>query len=187
MIVFSAPTAGTYVYPDVAQTALVSREAQRRALSFDPLSPVTIVVSFAPGDTVAAVAPPSSTRIDIGLPAVSIRSPADQTIAQLLSFEQLGPDWDGNHAAAPISSSIKGARTFLRALSPESQIPQPTLHANGNVLLFVNGPDGYAELEFLDDRRIEFFASRDDRQWSEEIQFNGRSLPEGLSAIGFAI
>src|SRR5262245_26822490 len=118
-----------FVYPEMAQTAVVSRDAQQRALTLDPLAPITITVSFKPGDTFAAPVTPSPTRIDIDLPAVSSRTPADLIIAKLLSFDRLGEDWDGNHAAAPVSSSISGARTFLRALSPESQIPQPTLHA----------------------------------------------------------
>jgi hypothetical protein len=79
------------------------------------------------------------------------RAPADLVVAQLLRMEKWNADWDGNGAAKPSEFSLKDARAFIRALSPESIIPQATLHADGHTILFVNSAEDYAELEFLED------------------------------------
>jgi hypothetical protein len=115
------------------------------------------------------------------------KTQADRTIAQLVGFEMLDADWDGNEAARPLGFSIKDAREFIRALAPESIIPRPALHADGHAILFIRGPDSYAELEFLGARRIGFYARRGEKEWGEEFSFDGRALPAGLSEIGFAI
>src|SRR5215831_16177284 len=85
------------------------------------------------------------------------QGPADLAVAQLLRMEEWDADWDGNGAAKPLGFSLKDARAFIRALSPESVIPKATLHADGHTILFVNGPEIYAELEFLEDHRIGFY------------------------------
>jgi hypothetical protein len=115
------------------------------------------------------------------------QSPADSAIVQLLRLEKLDADWDGNEAARPLDYSIKDARAFVRMLSPESIIPRATLHADGHAILFVREPDLYAELEFLGDNKIGFYARRGGEKWSEEFIFDGQSLPEGLSQIGFSL
>ncbi len=113
--------------------------------------------------------------------------PADLAVAQLLRMEEWDADWDGNGAAKPLGFSLKDARAFVRALSPESIMPKATLHANGHTILFVNGPEVYAELEFLEDHRIGFYVRRGGDEWTDEISFDGRTLPEGLLRAGFAV
>jgi len=115
------------------------------------------------------------------------RCPADLAVAQLLRMEKWDADWDGNGAAKPLDFSLKDARAFVRALSPESIIPKATLHADGHAILFVNGPEVYAELEFLEDRRIAFYVRRGGAEWTDAISFDGRPLPEGLLRAGFAV
>jgi hypothetical protein len=112
---------------------------------------------------------------------------ADRAIAQLLSFERLDADWDGNQAAKPLAFSIRYAREFIRALAPESVIPRPALHADGHVILFERGANSYSELEFLEGRRIGFYARRGSQEWNEEFVFDGRTIPGGLLRAGFAI
>lgn len=112
---------------------------------------------------------------------------ADATIRQLVKLSKLEADWDGNEAAAPSEASIREARGFLRRLSPESLMPRATLHADGHAILFVRGDDLYAELEFLGNNKIGFFARRGEQKWSDEFSFDGFSLPEGLSKIGFSL
>ena len=113
--------------------------------------------------------------------------PADLAVAQLLRMEEWDADWDGNGAAKPLGFSLKDARAFVRALSPESIIPKATLHADGHTILFVNGPEAYAELEFLEDHRIGFYVRRGGDEWTDEISFDGRTLPDGLLRAGFAV
>lgn len=114
-------------------------------------------------------------------------TPADSTIGQLVRLGKLEADWDGNDAAKPLDYSIKDARFFLRKLSPGSVIPRATLHADGHAILFVRQPDLYAELEFLGNNKIGFFARRGDQKWGDEFSFDGRSLPDGLRQIGFSL
>jgi hypothetical protein len=115
------------------------------------------------------------------------KTQADRTVSQLIQFQHLHADWDGNEAAKPLPFSLRDARKFVRALAPESIIPRPALHADGHAILFFRGPDVYAELEFLGNKRISFYARRGGRQWSDEFDFDGRTLPEGLLQIGFAV
>jgi hypothetical protein len=113
------------------------------------------------------------------------KTQADHTIAQLIRFQNLGDDWDGSGAARPLSPSIKDARRFIRSLAPESAIPRATLHADGHAVLLLRGANVYAELEFLGQGRIGFYARRDGQEWGDEFSFDGGALPIGLSQIGF--
>lgn len=117
----------------------------------------------------------------------SLKTPADMAIGQLIRMAQFDDDWDGSGAAKPIVSTINDARAFIRALAPESVIPRATLHADGHAILFVREPDVYGEIEFLGNNKIGFYVSRGSDQWSDEITFDGKSLPEGLCQIGFAV
>jgi hypothetical protein len=102
-------------------------------------------------------------------------------------MEAWDDDWDGNGAAKPLAFSLNEARTFVRALSDESIVPQATLNADGHAILFINKADLYAELEFLEDRRIGYYVRRGGEEWTDEIYFSGRALPEGLSRAGFVV
>jgi hypothetical protein len=64
-------------------------------------------------------------------------------------------------------------------------VPEPTLHADGNALLFYKSDDSYAELEFIPGGVVEFFARRGKTEWSDEFNLDG-PVPEALRAIGFA-
>jgi hypothetical protein len=117
----------------------------------------------------------------------SSRTAADAAIDRLRQLEQLEADWDGSDAAKPLGYSIKEARGFLRKLSPQSIVPGVTLHADGHAILFVHQPEAYAELEFLGQHKIGFYARRGEEKWTGEFLFDGRSLPEGLFQIGFSL
>jgi hypothetical protein len=117
----------------------------------------------------------------------NIESPwtlVDNSISKLLKLRQLSTNWDGYDAAAPNLSSIEYARRFLRSLAPTSVVPEPTLHAGGNALLFYNVGDDYVEIEFFDAGRAEYFATRGDEEWSSEFFIDGAELPAGLREIG---
>jgi hypothetical protein len=134
-----------------------------------------------------AIAEGVSTAQENVSPVESHLTQADLTTAQLLRMERWDFDWDGSEAAKPLPFSLKDARAFIRALAPESVMPRPALHADGHAILFVRGPDKYAELEFLGNQRIGFYARQGGQEWTDEIEFDGRTLPEGLSRIGFAV
>lgn len=111
-------------------------------------------------------------------------TPVDNNISKLLKLGRLGSNWDGYDAAAPNLSSVEYARRFLRSLAPTSVVPEPTLHAGGNALLFYSSDDEYVEIEFFDAGRAEFFATRGDEEWSSEFFIDGAELPAGLREIG---
>ena len=112
---------------------------------------------------------------------------ADLAIRQLIQMAGWDANWDGNGADRPLNYSLLAARAFVRALAPDSIIPRPALHADGHAILFIQGPDYYAELEFLGDRRIGYYARRGRLEWGDEINFDGHVLPQGLSDIGFIV
>ena len=99
--------------------------------------------------------------------------------------EQKGKTRKSASAAKPKRASIDAARSFIRSLAPESIVPQPALHADGNTILFFRADDAYVELEFVD-QKIEFYARRGETEWADELQPGGL-LPVALSEIGFSI
>jgi hypothetical protein len=145
-----------------------------------PYQAVTIKTSIPKND--------STTRaIETGLGLDVAPSSADAAVAQILKFEKIDADWDGSEAAKPLDYSLKEARSFIRKLAPESVIPRPALHADGHAILFVKDADAYAELEFMGNNKISYYARRGGEKWSGEIIFDGGLLPEGLSRIGLSL
>ena len=109
----------------------------------------------------------------------------DLAIRQLLQLAELPYNWDGCGAEKPNKDSIREARRFVRALAPRSRVPRPTLHANGDALLFLRDDDGYTEIEFYSNRRFGYYARRGNKEWAgEDIYFDGFELPTGLKEIG---
>jgi hypothetical protein len=161
-----------------------AQPAQQRVLFLLPSEPRRANATFVAEAAVRG----ASTAQEIAPPLAGYeRTAADLAIAQLLRMEDWDPDWDGNGAAMPLGFSLRDARAFIRTLSPESVIPQATLHADGHTILFVNSADVYAELEFLEGRAIGFYVRRGGQEWTDEIYFDGRTLPEGLLRAGFAV
>jgi hypothetical protein len=67
------------------------------------------------------------------------RRAEDETFAQLFSLEDLGEGWDGEGAAPPTKAAINDAANFLRSLQSFASSLEPALHADGSVLLELNG------------------------------------------------
>jgi hypothetical protein len=179
MITAEAVTLAQVSSAEAAITYVVSQAALPRALVLPKH-----LVPTAMTPTQAAVAP-SVTNTDGAISAQpSLQTSADASVAQLLKLSNLDLNWDGYGAAKPKLASIFAARSFIRSLAPESIVPQPALHADGNAILFFRAPDAYVELEFVD-QKIEFYARRGQAEWADEIQPGG-PLPVALSEIGFS-
>jgi hypothetical protein len=171
----------TYIYSAAPSTAWMSRPAQHRALLIVPgpsQDRGTFVVPAGQFGATVADARPSPP---------SEQTAADIAVGQLLRMAAWDEDWDGNQAAKPLGFSFRQAREFIRALSAESTVPRPALHADGHAILFIRRPDVYAELEFLGDQRISFYARRGEQEWTDEFSFAGRPLPHGLLEVGLAV
>jgi hypothetical protein len=190
-----------YLYgTEPSMTAISGRRAQRREqlvtrelLRRLHLQAHVITQDIADTDRTEQTAASNLSSADRGVTSAEAvltalpKTQADRTVAQLFELGALDADWDGNEAAKPLAFSLDDARDFIRALAPESVIPRPALHADGHAILFLRGPDVYAEIEFLGKKRISFYARRGGQEWSDEIDFDGRTLPPGLSEIGLAI
>jgi hypothetical protein len=164
-----------------SMTAIGSRPAQQRSRSLAQ----TLLV---PGDATFTLTskPQSAASPEEIIPPCETRlTQADIAVGQLCRMQELDADWDGGGAARPLAFSLKEARAFIRALAPESIIPRATLHADGHAILFLRSADTYAELEFLGNNRIGFYARWGGDEWSDEFHFDGRTLPQALSNIGF--
>jgi hypothetical protein len=180
-----AVEASTYLYLYSAQpamTAISSRPAQQRVRIAPYDSYFTAGATFSSKPSVDG----ASSAQENWVPAETPATHADLTVAQISRLEALDADWDGNDAAKPLSFSLKEARDFVRSLAPESLIPRPALHADGHAILFLQLSDRYVELEFLGNKRVGFYARRGEQEWSDEIVFDGRTLPSGLLQIGLA-
>jgi hypothetical protein len=180
----TAETALTlYLYgAQPGMTAVTSRPSQRRVLLFP-------TPRRDEGGTLAAAhhANGVSTAQE-GMPdAASPLTQADLIVAQLLRMETFDSDWDGSEAAKPLAFSLVDAREFIRSLAPESIMPRPALHADGHAVLLLSTPETYAELEFLGDKKIGFYARRGGQEWGEDFSFDAGLLPDGLSQIGFVV
>ena len=171
-----------YLYSaEPGMTAVTSRPSQRRVLLAS--------TKRGEGGTFAATyhADGVSTAQESMPESASPLTQADLIVAQLLRMENFDANWDGSEAAKPLVFSLADAREFVRSLAPESVRPRPALHADGHAVLLLNTPDTYAELEFLGDRKIGFYARRGGQEWGEEFSFDGGALPDGLSHIGFVV
>ena len=183
MPVIEAVTALYLAGAEPSVTSLTSRFAQRRERLWDKPELLT-------GSTTHMALPDEdlspTARESLGF-LLSPLSQADRAIFSLRRFEKLGADWDGNGAEKPSLASLQEARNFIRCLAPESVIPRATLHADGHAILFLRDENSYAELEFLGNKKIGYYARRGGQEWSDEIEFPGRTLPQGLLDVGFIV
>jgi hypothetical protein len=183
MLMLSATEAATVAYFSQAEAATTWAAMRAVAAHVRPYEESLVRHCYSPTQAL-----PDSRNIADTIEAVPTPqqepSRADAIISQLIKFERLADDWDGYGAAKPDANSIRAARAFIRSLSPESVVPQPALHADGNAILFLKDTDAYVELEFLGSK-VEFFARRGDTEWASEFSL-GMPLPAALSEIGFS-
>ncbi|WP_164633719.1 hypothetical protein [Rhodopseudomonas sp. BR0G17] len=178
----SATEAATVAYLSMTNAALSSGASRpavpniRNIEDWEAYRPPTQIIVDCSGIAETAKA------IDI---PVSVTTPADASVAQLLRFEKLDANWDGFGAAKPDAESAKAARAFIRKLAPESLVPTPALHANGSTILYFKGHESYVELEFTGSH-IEYFARQGNQEWESEFLLDGE-LPAALQGIGFSI
>jgi len=179
---FSPATTYVATYLEVADihgSTVASRPAQRRERLIEPEFNVTwrARAERIQGGTVIPFQPPAFEDTE--------QTNVDTQVKRLLELSTLPDNWDGCGSAQASGGSIKWARMFLQAISSQSHVPKPTLHANGNALLLY-GPDPYAEIEFTEDGRIIYYAQHGEQHvFSEENEiFDGVTIPAKLRALG---
>lgn len=97
-------------------------------------------------------------------------------IGEIIEFRLLASDWDGEGAHLPSNESIKDAIFFSRLIT-QFLLPEPMLLASGNVSLYWNNDNIYAELEFLDNSRIAYFIKRNEDKHKGVIAFDQNKMP----------
>ena len=120
----------------------------------------------------------------IGEPMEGIESKPsafDKIVAQLIRFEGFERRLGRKRCFQPNLESLKDARAFIRALAPESIVPQATLHADGTAVLLLLTNDTYVELEFPGSNMVGYFARRGSQEWNDDFSFADGYLPDALS------
>lgn len=174
----AAATAIFFSASEPSVTAVSSRPRQAR-------SRVLAELPRAPGSTVAVR--PLGASIAVACLAdfnPGVQTAADKAVGMLIKLGKLEDNWDGFGAAKPSALSIEAARRFVRRLAPESIVPEATLHADGNAILFYRSGESYAELEFIGADHVEYLARRGDEEWCASFSRAG-DLPVELREIGF--
>jgi hypothetical protein len=104
---------------------------------------------------------------------------ATQTIiGELQELRDLPQGWDGEEAAAPSRDAIDEAIAFVRSAGQLANRLEPTLHADGSVLLEI-GDGTRGSLRFKGDHRI-IYAIRD--RTPGAVPFDGKTIPNVISS-----
>lgn len=101
----------------------------------------------------------------------------ERLIGQLRSYRSLLANWDGEGAAEPNARSLRDAVLFVRLLGENDPLPEPMLHASGNVGLFWKDEALYADIEFLRDGRIAYYIERQGDKHKGVVDFNSKKMP----------
>lgn len=102
----------------------------------------------------------------------------DDLVAQIHEFQNLDSGWDGESAARPNMTATLEASNFVRAAWLAASIFEPTIHADGSIILEV--ADNGGSLRFKGDGKIIYFVENLGRGVAT---FNGRDVPAELLQI----
>jgi hypothetical protein len=88
--------------------------------------------------------------------STAMAEPAHKSVAyiveELEDFRDLTPGWDGEEGAAPSPGAIEDAVSFVRAAGDLANRLEPTIHADGSIILETR--NGRGSLRFKGDRQI---------------------------------
>lgn len=110
-------------------------------------------------------------------------SEVEKAIGEIRNYGSFSQNWDGEGANLPSIQSIKDSVSFLRLIADSEQLPQPMLHATGNVSLFWNDDELYADVEFLGQNRVAYFIKRKEDKHKGVISFDSEKMPAVFSAL----
>lgn len=101
----------------------------------------------------------------------------EKIVGELRRFSALKDNWDHDGALAPIQSSLRQAISFVRLWEGEDIPLEPTVNANGRAGLCMNDEHGYADLEFIGDKRVAYYIERNEDKHKGVIYFDEKKLP----------
>jgi hypothetical protein len=94
-------------------------------------------------------------------------------LAELASFRELQPGWDGEEAAKPSAAAINEAARFARIAGITENDLEPTLHVDGSVILEI--AEDIGSLRFKGDGQIIYALSE---TGYGVVPFDGFTIPE---------
>ena len=95
------------------------------------------------------------------LSGVRLTTPQEELIGEIREWALLDHNWDGEGAALPSETSLRDAAHFVSALTNDTPMPAPMLHATGRAGLYWDERGLYADLEFLGDGRVTYYIEKD--------------------------
>ena len=105
-------------------------------------------------------------------------------ITELYSYRKLPEDWDGYGAGTVREGSLADACKFLGHLPIHSPIPRAMLASNGEISLYWENGDAYAEVSFPGNKTFHyFFDSIDQTGDGDDVSLSSAKLPEQLLAF----
>jgi hypothetical protein len=104
-------------------------------------------------------------------------------IGEIRQYTLLGSNWDGEDSDAPGLESVGDAVNFARLMDASMETLEPMLLATGNVSLYVNKPDYYAEVEFLGGQRLAYFIKTVEGRHKGVVDFNSKKMPAVLKTL----
>lgn len=109
---------------------------------------------------------------------------SERIIGELRRWAFLYKDWDGEGASAPAPESIKNAVAFVGLIRDSADLPQPMLHATGNVSLYWDNKSLYADIEFLNDGRVAYFIKKiNEDKHKGVLSFDPQKMPDVFSTL----
>ena len=115
--------------------------------------------------------------------AIKAATELKKIIGEIREWITLEENWDGEGASIPSRKSINQVVNFLRLMNHRADMPQPMLHANGNVSLYWDEGNLYADIEFLGDGRIAYFIKHNTSKYKDILLFNSSKIPDVFSVL----
>jgi hypothetical protein len=105
--------------------------------------------------------------------------------AELKSYLELSAGWDGPESKAPTDGAVASALAFVNLLPAGIPLPKPMLSINGEVGLYWDIGNIYADVSFEDGDEFSIFIrdrSAEDQEGFYELKLSN-TQPENLKAI----
>lgn len=168
-LAISSPTTVSNIPANLESEQAVSPTQKVSTIAFNPLKeslePIPSINDFSFDDVIRAT------------------SESEKIIGEIRQWRFLEENWDSEGAHAPSIQSIKEAVSFVRLIKDSAQMPEPMLHATGNVSLYWDEKSLYAEIEFLGDSRIAYFIKSNEDKHKGVFIFDPSEMPSIFSNI----
>jgi len=105
-------------------------------------------------------------------------------IEKIKNYSSLNFNWDGEGSEKIEQNSILSAINFIELMPNDKPIPEDMAFANGQVGLFWELENLYADLEFYSDHRITYFIEKNKNQkFRGFVLFDQKEFPELFKSL----